>query len=147
MEADEVDPPAVAVMRVELGRVLVRERPELQKFGRPGAGAESAERIAGPAGAFALNRLLQRCIGIVKVSVDQLDRLVDHLVRHGAVRIKGRAEIILSVGKDVHGMRSPFSARLLLMSEIGKETPIPVALGRGAVLTPRPCPQPHSTAD
>ena len=54
MEADEIDPPPVAVMGVELGRVLVRQRAELQKFGRPGAGAEGAERIAGPAGAFAL---------------------------------------------------------------------------------------------
>ena len=45
MEADEIDPPAVAVMRVELGRVLVRQRPELEKFSRPGACAEGAKRI------------------------------------------------------------------------------------------------------
>ena len=32
MKADEVDPPAVAIVRVELWRVLIRERPELQKF-------------------------------------------------------------------------------------------------------------------
>ena len=40
MEADEIDAAPVAVVGVELGRVPVRERPELQKFGRPGAGAE-----------------------------------------------------------------------------------------------------------
>ena len=46
MEADEIDAPAVAVVRVELGRVLVGERAELEKLGRAGAGAERSERIA-----------------------------------------------------------------------------------------------------
>ena len=77
MEADEIDAPPVAIVGVELGRVLVRERPQLQKFRRPGARAEGSERIARPARAFALNRLLQRRVGIVEVEVDEFDRLVE----------------------------------------------------------------------
>ena len=77
MEADEIDAPPVSIVGVELGRVLVRQRPQLQKFGRPGAGPEGSERIAGPARAFALNRLLQRRVGIVEVDVDEFDRLVE----------------------------------------------------------------------
>ena len=103
MEADEVDAPPVSIVGVELGRVLVRQRPELQKFGRPGAGAEGFERIARPARAFARDRLLQRRVGIVEVEVGEFDRLVEDLVGDGAVRVEGRAEIVLSVGKGVHG--------------------------------------------
>ena len=88
MVADEIDSPAIAVMRIELGRVLVCERAELQEFSRPGAGPEGSERIAGPASAFALNRLLQRRVEIVEVIVDELDRLIDHFVRDGAVGIE-----------------------------------------------------------
>ena len=103
MEADEIDAPPVAIVGVELGRVPVRQRPQLQKFGRPGARAERAERIAGPARAFARNRLLQRRVGIVEVVVDEFDRLVEDLVSDRAVGVEGRAEIVLSVGKGVHG--------------------------------------------
>ena len=103
MEADEIDAPPVSIVGVELGRVLVRQRPQLQKFRRPGAGPEGSERIAGPARAFALNRLLQRRVGIEEVGVDEFDRLVEDLVGDGPIRVEGRAEIVLSVGKGVHG--------------------------------------------
>ena len=49
MEADEIDAPPISIVGVELGRVLIRERSQLQKLGRPGAGPESSERIAGRA--------------------------------------------------------------------------------------------------
>ncbi len=124
----------VSIVGVELGRVLVRQRAQLQKLGRPGAGPEGSERIAGPAGAFALNRLLQRGVGIVEVGVDEFDRLVDDLVGHGAIRVEDATEIVLSVGKGVHGT-SPFSTRLLLPTGIGKDALVPCRLGRGAVLT------------
>ena len=72
VEADEIDAPPVSIVGVELGRILIRERPELQEFRRSGAGAECAERIAGPARAFALYRLLQRRVGIVEVGSRQV---------------------------------------------------------------------------
>ena len=103
MVADEVDAPPVSIVGVELRRVPVRQRPELQKFGRPGAGPEGLQRIAGPAGALALDRLLQRNVGPVEVRVDEFDWLVDDLVCDGAIGVEGRAEIVLSVGKGVHG--------------------------------------------
>src|SRR5271156_4727826 len=80
MEADEIDAAPVAVVGVELWRVLIRQRPQLQKFSRARARAEGSERIAGPACAFALNRLLQRRVGFVEVIVDEFDRLVEYLV-------------------------------------------------------------------
>ena len=103
MEADEIDAPPVSIVGVELGRVLIRERPQLQKFGRSGAGPEGSERLARPARALALDRLLQRRVGIVEVGVDEFDRLVEDLVGDGPIRVEGRAEIVLSVGKGVHG--------------------------------------------
>ena len=60
MEAHEIDAPPVAIVRVELWRMPVRERPQLQEFRRPSAGAEGSERVARPTRAFAPNRLLQR---------------------------------------------------------------------------------------
>ena len=108
MEADEIDAPPVSIVGVELGRVLVRQRPQLQKFGRPRAGAESSERIAGPIRAFARNRLLQRHVGIVEVIVDEFDRLVEDLVGDGAIRVEDATKIVLSVGKGAHAPISLF---------------------------------------
>ncbi len=103
MEADEIDAPPVAIVGVELRRVLVRERSQLQKFRRAGAGPEGSERTAGPTRAFALNRLFQRRVGIEEVIIGEFDRLVDDLVGDSAIRVEGRAKIVLSVGKGVHG--------------------------------------------
>ena len=146
MEANEIDAAPVAVVGVELWRVLIRQRPQLQKFSRARARAERFEPVGRPRGALALDRLLQRRVGIVEVVVGELDRLVEHLMGNGPIRVEGRAEIVLSVGEGCHGA-SPVSTRLLLMDEIGKEAPVRCRHWSARVLTARPCPPPRSTAD
>jgi hypothetical protein len=106
MKADKVDAPPVSIVGVELRRVLIRQRPELQKFGRPCAGPKRFKPAKRPCGAFALDRILQRRIGSKEVGVDEFDRLVEDLVGDGAVRVEGRAEIVLSIGKGAHGGKS-----------------------------------------
>ena len=88
VEAHEVDPAAVAVVGVEFGRVLVGERAQFEPFGRSGMRAEGAERVRGPVRALAPHRLLQRGVGIVEVVVGEFDRLVDHLMGDGPVRVE-----------------------------------------------------------
>ena len=122
MEADEIDSAPVAIVGVELGRVPVRQRPQLQEFGRAGAGAEGSERVARPSPAFALDRLLQRRVGIVEVEVGEFDRLVEDFVGDGAVGVEGAPEVVLSVGKGVHGAPPPSCASNATPSadEVGK---------------------------
>ena len=146
MEADEIDAPPVSIVSVELGRVLVRERAELEKLGRPRAGPKRFKPVHRPRGAFALNRLPQRDVGIVEVGVDEFDRLVEDLVGHGPIRVEDATKIVLSVGKGVHGAPSPFCTRLLLMAALGKKRSSPVAVGWTHV-NRRPCPPTRSTVD
>ena len=96
MEADEVDPAAVAVVGVEFGRVPVGERAELQIGGRSRPAAEGAEAVGGPVRPLAPDGVLQRRVGIVEIDVDELDRLVDDLVRHGAISVQGRASAVVA---------------------------------------------------
>ena len=145
MEADEIDAPPVSIVGVELGRVLVRQRPQLQKLGRPGAGPEGSQRIAGPARAFALNRLLQRGVGIVEVGVDEFDGLVDDLVGDGAVRVEGATEIVLSVGKGVHAISLFQEVTPSDRDRQRRAGPVSPRIGERA--NRRPCPPPRSTAD
>ena len=56
VEADEIDPAAVAVVGVEFGRVLVGERAALETLGRAEPGAEAAEAVRRPARALAPRR-------------------------------------------------------------------------------------------
>src|SRR3984885_5441582 len=146
MEANEIDAPPVAVVGVELWRVLIGQRPPPQKFSRARVLPERSEPAGRPCGAFALDRLLQPRVGVVEVVVDELDRLVEHLMGNGAIRVERRAEIVLSVGEGCHGA-SPVSTRLLLMDEIGKEPPVRCRHWSARMLTARPCPPPRSTAD
>ena len=109
MEADEIDAAPVAVVGVELGRVLVRQSPQLQEIGRPGAGAERFEAAGRPRPALPRDRLPQRLVGIVKIILGELDRLVEDFVRLSAVRVEGRAGIVLSVSQqDSHGFSPIF---------------------------------------
>ena len=132
VKADEIDPAPVAVVRVEFGRVLVGERAQFEEFGRAGARPERLQPVRRPAGALALDRRLQRRVGRVKIVVGEFDRLVEHFVGCGAVRVEGRAEIVLSVGKGVHGLPIPVCREATPPMAIGKDARIPVALGRGA---------------
>ena len=93
VEADEVDPPAVAVVGVEFGRVPVGERAEFERGGRPGPAAEGPEAVRRPFRALAAHGVLQRRVAIVEIDVGEFDRLVDHLVGHGAVGVEGRAAL------------------------------------------------------
>ena len=112
MVAHQVDAASVAVVSFEFGRVAVRQRAKLEKRARAGAGAERFELPRRPGRALAFHRLLQRRVGIVKIEVGQLDRLVEHFVRCGAIGVERAAEIVLSVGQGAHGVQFPFCERL-----------------------------------
>ena len=144
MEADEIDAPPVAIVGVELGRVLVRERPELQKLGRPGAGPEGfrAHRSAQPAPSRA-TASFSAASESKRLVVGEFDRLVEHLVGDGAVWIERRAEIVLSVASAFMGP-SPFSMTVLRPAEIGKDVGALSPRIEGRV-NRRPCPPPRST--
>ena len=76
---------SVAVVRVENGRVLVREAAE---FERLGAAAELPERVrfvGDPTTAFALDGFAQRRVGFEEVVVFERRRLVED----GADRVSG----------------------------------------------------------
>ena len=92
VEADKVDAAPVAVVGVEFGRVSVGERAPLEAFGRAEAAAEGAKPVGRPFGALAANRILQGGVGLVEIVVGQFDRLVDHLVGDGAVRVERARE-------------------------------------------------------
>jgi len=57
MKANEIDAAPIAVVGVELGRVLVGERAEFEIGGRSRPRAEGAERVFGPFRALAPDRL------------------------------------------------------------------------------------------
>ena len=111
MEAHQIDAPAIAVVGVEFGRVAVGEHAELE-ITRPSRRAPRTLRARRrPSGALALDRLLQRRVGIVEIVVGEFDRLVEDLVGRGAVRVEGGAEIVLSILESAHGVQFPFSQR------------------------------------
>ena len=76
-------------------------------------------------------------IGTEDVVPGERRSLVDDLVSDGAIRIERRPEIVLSVGKGVHGAPSPFSMRVLLPTEIGKGGPDRCRHESAGVLTDR----------
>ena len=147
MEADEIDAPPVSIVGVEFGRVLIRQRSQLQKFGRPGPGPEGSERIAGPARAFALNRLLQRNVGIEEVILGEFDRLVEDLVGDGPIRVEGRAKIVLSVGKGVHGRAISLFHKVTPSYGDRQRRAGRLSPRIGGRVNRRPCPPLRSTAD
>ena len=111
MVANEIDAPSIAIVGVELGRVAVRQHAELEKLARAGARPERFKPDRRPSGALAPDRLLQRRVGIVEVSVGEFDRLVEDLMGRSAVRVEGRAEIVLPILNSAHGVQFPFSER------------------------------------
>ena len=123
MEAHEIDAPSVAIVGVEFGRVAVGQRAELEKFGRAGARAERLERVRRPSGALALDRLLQRRVGIVEVIVGEFDRLVEDLMGRGAVRVEGGAEIVLSILAERPWRAIPFFPEVPPAQGMSKESP------------------------
>ena len=87
---DLVHAVAEAVVLVQLRDVALRPPAVLVGLGRPRHLAEVAQPVDAPAAALALDRLLQRDVGVEHVHVDERLRLVDHLVgAGGAVRRHG----------------------------------------------------------
>ena len=107
MKAHQIDAPPVAVVGVELGRVLVGERAKLQSI-RPIPPGRRTPRALFAAQAAPSRRtgFLQRRIGIVEIEVGELDRLVEHLVGDGAVRVEGALRKLL-VGGAADVMAAP----------------------------------------
>ena len=98
MIAHPIERGPIAVVGVEFGRVLVRERSHLQIFGGTRTRPERSKRVYRPFRALAPNRLLQRRVRIIEIGIDEFDRLVEHLMRRGAVGIESglRSRSILS---------------------------------------------------
>src|SRR5262245_19409830 len=86
MELHLVHPVAVSVVRFEPGRVLVRDPAKLLDVAAPGELPDLGDPIHRPIGALAVDRLLERLIGIEDVVVDQRRGLVGHLVGADAGR-------------------------------------------------------------
>ena len=103
METHEVDAPPIAVMRVELGRVLVGERAELQRHRLARLRAEGGEAVSSPSRALALNRLLQGCVQIVEAVVGELEGLIYHLMSDGAVRVEPGGRLNVPDGRSHSG--------------------------------------------
>ena len=104
MEADEIDASPISIVRVELGRALVRQRPQLQKFGRPRASSESSERIAWPSPRLrAATASFSAGSETKRLSVDQFDRLVDDLVSDRAKGSRGLRKLSCRIDEGVHG--------------------------------------------
>ena len=88
MKAHEIDAPAVAVVRVEFGRIAIGERAEFERVGGAEPGAERFELGARPARPFARDALLERGVAGEEIVVDELERLIEDFVRRGAVGIE-----------------------------------------------------------
>ena len=143
MEADEIDAPPVAVVGVELGRVLIRQRPQLQKVGRARARPERFEPVVAHAAPSRLTASFSAASEVEKIVVGEFDRLVEHLVGDGAVGVEGRAEIVLSVGRAVMAPISLFH-EVTPHGRDRKESPVRGRHGPGRVLTYRPPMSPAS---
>ena len=126
------------------GGFLLASAPSSREFGRAGARPERVRARPPPSRALAPDRLLQRRVGSVKIVVGELDRLVEHFVRDGAVRVEGRAEIVLSVGTGRSWRRSSLFREGLLLAT-GDRQRRPIARQgrrrrRGRIVSHRPCP-------
>ncbi len=90
MKPHEIDPPAIAVVRVEIRRIAVGERAELEIIRGAELGAERFEVGARPIGALARNPLAKRGVAGEEVVVGEREGLVQDFVgggggRHGRV--------------------------------------------------------------
>src|SRR5262245_43289605 len=86
MELHLVHAVAVSVVRLEPGRVLVRDPAKLLDVAAPGELPALGAPIHRPIGALAGDRLLERLIGLEDVVVDQRRGLVRRLVGADAGR-------------------------------------------------------------
>ena len=76
----------------------------LQIFGGACARAKRPEVVSRPRRALAPHRFHQRVVELVEVIAGQLDRLIDHFVRRGAVGIeRGEKVVFLVVRQNAHG--------------------------------------------
>jgi len=91
IELDLVDAVAVAVVRAQLGRLLVRARAERQGLGASAQRGEGADPLCCPAGALTLEPLAQRRIDGEEVDVREGRRLVLDLVSAEAIRLHERS--------------------------------------------------------
>ncbi len=104
MVADEIDATAVAVVGVELGRILVGERAELEDFGRAQLCTEHGEFVVRPTAALARQPLGERRVAGKEIVVGEFDRLVEDLVGRRAIGIEsGAVEFLVRRGALRHG--------------------------------------------
>ena len=110
MKAHEIDAPAEAVVGLEIGSKAVRLRAE-RRDSRPSRSARRRLRVVGrPSGALAREPPpAATSLEIEETEVGELEGQVEDFVSGGAVRVEGRAEIVLSVSRqDSHGFSPIF---------------------------------------
>ena len=83
MKAHEIDAPAIAVVGVEIRRIAIGERAELEIVGRAELRAERFEVGARPIGALARNALSKRGVAGEEVVVGEREGLVEDFVGGG----------------------------------------------------------------
>src|SRR5579883_680890 len=82
VELDLIAPPPEAVVRVQHGRILVRERTPLDGLGGAYPAAELVEQGASPCRMLTNDGLAQVAIGREQIVIRQRRRLVQYLIFH-----------------------------------------------------------------
>ena len=103
MELDEVDAVALAVHRAELGRVLVRDPPEIERLGRAVIPAAGGKRLQ--VEPVAHRRLGERLIGTEQIDIAERRRLIER----GVLEETGahRRSLLPSAGQAIAYERLP----------------------------------------